>query len=78
MLKALKIYGYSAVAGIRHQPAANYLIGGFVKYYSDARHPEWHDLKPKDREAPVKHFKIRLDLLTYIMEVTITNDDRRK
>lgn len=78
VFKGIKFGDKHITAEYTTQPAANYLVGGFIKYYTDARHPEYKSMDQEDRAPPVRTFKIRVDLFNRFMEVTITNVRRRR
>lgn len=78
VFKGIKFGDKHITAEYTTQPPANYLVGGFIKYYTDARHPEYIDMKKQSRAPPVRTFKIRVDLFNRLMEVTITNVRRTR
>ena len=76
MYKGIKIGDVHLTAELDSQEPGNYLIGGFIKYYTDEKHPNFK--KANVDAPPVKMLKIRVDAFKWLTEVTITNARRRR
>lgn len=76
-MRELKIGSYHLSVEFRPQEPGNYLLGGFAKYYSDKRHPNYDEIKAEDI-PPVKMLQTRIDLFTVMVEVILSNVKRER
>lgn len=74
MYNGLKIGKYHITGEIARLPDANYLLGGFIKYYTDAKHPDYIG----GEAPPVRQIQIRADFITHLAEVRISNVKRKR